>query len=139
MQFLHGLMQQGQGAIMLAIFGATGLAATAAAGIFIPRIVISKIKALFSEARASGWLTDPKYPKRMACYKAALELLEEEVPDAGQGKEFYDQIAEFIHGHLPPVIAGTKEQWAKVVQKTGDEIDVSVKEELAAIVSVDKK
>jgi hypothetical protein len=114
----------------------SGLAVTAgiagvfwAGGKFLPELLVKKMREGFDWLKASAWLRDPNKPKRARWFVATLELLEDELPEPGQGKAFYDAAGVFICGLWAPLALGGS-RWAKVLEKAGDALDTELDREI---------
>lgn len=102
-----------------------------AAGKFGPGLVASRIDAAFDAIKDSAWIRDPAKPKRAMALLAIAQLLEEEIPNPGQGQEVYDalgvQAAALVH-------VGSAAQWSKVLRQFGDAIDLEIADDIKKIV-----
>lgn len=114
--------------------GVVGLAALGvgfwALGKFGPDLVVGKLHAGLEALKASAWVRNPARPQRARWLLATLQLLEEEIPEPGQGQEVYDALAAATVAHVP---FGSKEQWAKVYRQFGDAVDTELDADVKAL------
>lgn len=116
----------------LAVSG-TGISfAVWALGRILPGLVVGELAKLFGRLRSSAWLHDTAHPKRMAAYKALLEVIEEELPEDGEHEEFYEFMALWISEHVR-LFVGSAKALEKALRGIGDKIDHALDEEIAAI------
>lgn len=110
---------------------AIGLA-FAAAGRILPGFIAGKIGALLDAAKNEPWFRDPAHPKRAKALLTVFELIEDEVPDPGQGEEVYKAFGEWASSRakVAGVSVGTASQWADLARKGGDAIDTKLDAEL---------
>mgnify|MGYP001605672179 CR=1 FL=1 len=105
------------------------------AGRMVPGLIAGRLQRLFAETKASAWWRDSAHPKRARWLLATAELLEDEVPDPGQGQEVYDAFGAWANarakiGVLP---LGSAAQWANLARKGGDAIDLELDAEIVEI------
>lgn len=102
-----------------------------AAGKFGPGLLVSRIHAGFEAIKDSAWVRDPAKPKRAAALLAVAQLLEDEIPEPGQGQEVYDALgaeaAALVH-------VGSAAQWAKVLRQFGDAVDTELDDDIKKLV-----
>lgn len=103
-----------------------------AAGKFGPGLVVSRLHAGFEALKDSAWIRNAAKPKRAVALLAFAQLLEEEIPEPGQGQELYDalgaQAAGLVH-------VGSAAQWSKVLRQFGDAVDTELDDDIKAIVA----
>lgn len=105
-----------------------------AVGWFLPGFLTKKVHALYEAAKMSPWWHDPAHPKRARWLLATAELLEDEIPEPGQGKAVYAQLGADIAG-LSPILAGTARTWAGALEKVGDALDTELDAAIKGIAS----
>ncbi len=110
-----------------ALAGMAMLAGFWALGKFGPGLLTNKLHEGFEAVKNSGWVRDPAHPKRAKALVSLVELLEDEVPEPGEGKELYDAIGAGIAGYCR---VGSAAQWSKVSQQFGDSINLELDEEI---------
>lgn len=118
------------------------LAATAAAagagaalwavGKYLPGLVAKKLHAAFDAAKSSGWFKDPKHPTRARWLLATAAMLEEEIPNPGDGEAVYLGFGIWAARHLK---LGKPEAWAKAARLVGDAVDLELGEEIKELAS----
>ena len=87
-------------------------------GVFLPGIVVGKIRSLFAGAKASPWWRDPAHPKRARWLLATAELLEDEIPEPGTGSAVYAAWGAKTAA-IAPFLIGTAARWAAAYEKVG--------------------
>lgn len=100
-----------------------------ALGRFLPPFLVKQIHGLFARAKASPWFRNPAKPKRARLLLALAEFLEDEIPEPGQGREFYAALGARV-ASLAPFLVGTGPKWADALEKAGDAIDLELDEEI---------
>ena len=102
-------------------------------GYFVPGMVVKRVHSLFEDLRGSTWIRDPSRPKRIKWLAATIELLEDEIPEPGQGRDLYDGLGNFVSRHIP---VGSSQKWADALQKIGDAIDTELDHDIKDMASV---
>lgn len=114
------------------IEGALGVAAVG----FIMRhmvagLAIGRLHDQFEAFRNSDWVRDSAHPARAKMLAAILAWLEEELPDAGKGHDFYQAIGDKI-ANSTVALKGTGSLFASALEPLGDaldtELDLDIKE-----------
>ena len=120
---------------------------------YLPGLAVRKVHDLFVLIRGSAWMRAK--PHRARLLLALIQLLEEEIPEPGTGREFYAGLGEAI-AKLPatassrapvllkaPLLAlgvmltGSGPKWADVLEKVGDAVDTELDEEIKSLASAD--
>lgn len=96
-----------------------------AIGWFAPKIVANKIHELFTSIKDSAWVRDKAHPKRAEWLVATAKLLEEEIPNPGDGKQIYLDIGNALAGSML-ILKGTGDKWADALEKIGDAVDLEL-------------
>jgi hypothetical protein len=94
-------------------------------GVFLPGIVVGKIRSLFAAAKASPWWHDPAHPKRSRWLLATAELAEDEIPEPGTGGAVYAAWGAKT-ASIAPFLIGTAARWAAAYEKVGDAVDLEL-------------
>lgn len=103
-----------------------------ALGKFGPSLLVKRLHKGFEELKTSAWVRDPAKPKRAQAMRAVAELLEDEIPEPGQGQEVYDALGAGISARVP---IGSAAQWAKAARSFGDAVDTELDLQLLEIAS----
>lgn len=103
-----------------------------AVGKYLPGIIVTKVHGLFNAAKVSPWWRNPAHPKRARWLLATAELLEDEIPEPGQGKELYAQWGAATAA-LSPLLIGTAGKWAGAYEKCGDAVDTGLDVEIKTL------
>ncbi len=106
-----------------------GLVIGLAVGRFLPAFVVKKVHGFFAWAKSDPWFRNPAKPKRIKWLLATAELLEDEIPEPGQGKALYALLGAKISGALP-ILSGTSGKWASALEKAGDALDTELDDEI---------
>lgn len=106
-----------------------------ALGKYGPKFVVSKFREGFDAVKDSDWVRNPAKPKRARALLALAELIEDEIPEAGQGQEVYDGLGADIaeHSRIGPFQVGSAAQWSKVLQQFGDAFDTELDADIKAL------
>lgn len=94
-------------------------------GVFLPGIVVGKIRSLFAAAKASPWWRDSAHPKRSRWLLATAELLADELPAPGTGSAVY-AVWGTKTASIAPFLIGTAARWAAAYEKVGDAVDLEM-------------
>ena len=94
-------------------------------GVFLPGIVVGKIRSLFAAAKVSPWWHDPMHPKRARWLLATAELAEDEIPEPGTGSAVYAAWGAKT-ASIAPFLIGTAARWAAAYEKIGDAVDLEL-------------
>lgn len=110
------------------------------AGAKLPRIVVDGVHKLVKAIGESQWVRNPAKPKRARWWAATLELFEDEIPEPGQGRAFYMDLATewvvFLREHLPlwlQWLVQTTDRWAGLFEPIGDALDTELDEDLKVL------
>jgi hypothetical protein len=106
--------------------------------LMLPDYVAGKIEDGISAIKKSPWFRDPAHPKRAKWARMTLELIEDEVPEPGTGKAFYDALGAKV-ASLHRLLPGSTEKWARLLEKVGDKADTTMDEELLRLAADSKK
>ena len=117
---------------------AAGGAAAIGAGIFFyiavnkaPALLVNRIHRLIGVIRNSPWLRDPLRPKRLKLFVAFLEWAEEEIPEPGTNRAFYDLAGAALASHLP-LLLNNQKKWADALEQGGNALDTELDADIAA-------
>lgn len=94
-----------------------------AAGKFGPGLIVKKLHEGFVQIKDSEWVREPGKPKRARALLALTELLEDEIPEPGEGQQVYEELGDEIAAH---VHLGSAAQWTKVARQFGDAVDLEL-------------
>lgn len=94
----------------------------------LPGIAKGELLKFFAFIKSSAFIRPGAHclEKRKAWVLATLELLECELPDPGEGREFYIDAGTATArrlGRWVPFLRGTGQKWAEVYREIGDELD----------------
>lgn len=106
-----------------------------ALGRFLPGFLTGKVHGFFVWAKAAPWFRDLSKPWRLRWLLATAELLEQEIPDPGQGKALYTALGAQIAGSTA-ILAGTGGKWASALEKVGDALDTELDGEVLELAKV---
>jgi len=115
-----------------------GVVATGAAGALwflrsqAPGMIVKKIHKTFESIRSSSWINNKNHPKRARWLLATLELIEEEIPNPGTDRAFYDGLGQQLSDYMPIVLKNPK-KWADALEKIGDSIDTEISADIKEI------
>lgn len=112
-----------------------------ALGKYGPGLVVRRIRDGLDNVKASAWVRDPARPKRAKALLAVLELLEDEIPEPGQGQEVYDSLGIEISAYTRVGLLqiGSAAQWAKVLRQFGDAVDTELDDEIKQLAGQDNQ
>lgn len=96
-----------------------------AIGKYGPGFLVGQLHDLFNEAKDSQWARAK--PARAKLLLAFAELLEQEIPEPGEGQEFYDTLGAAVAGRIG---IGSATQWSKVLRQFGDAVDTELDAEI---------
>ncbi len=99
-----------------------------ALGKFGPAFVAKKLHEGFEAAKSTDWVRAK--PSRAKWLLVTAQLLEEEVPEPGEGQAIYDAAGAWI---AERVKIGSAEQWAKAARQFGDAVDTELDEDIKAL------
>lgn len=128
---MHEIIASGVGIFAL------GLAIRAIGG-FLPGFVVKKVHSLFVAAKTSPWWKDAAHPKRAKWLQATAELLEDEIPEPGQGKAAYEALGGRI-ASMTPLLAGTGAKWAAAIEKACDAVNLELDKEIKELATSEPK
>lgn len=108
-----------------------------AVGKYLPGIVVKKMRQGFEFMKNSPWMKNPAKPHRIKWLLATAEMLEEEIPEPGEGKEVYAVLGAKIAASLP-ILTGSAGKWADALQKGGDAINLELDQEIIDLSAIVK-
>lgn len=117
------------------IEGALGIAiAGFIARHLVAGLAIKKIHTAFESFRNSAWVREPSRPSRAKMLAAILACLEEELPDAGKGHDFYLAIGNKV-ASANPALTGMAGLVASVLEPLGDALDTELDADIKDLLS----
>lgn len=102
----------------------------------LPHMLLGKLEDGLFRLQTSSLLDDPAHPKRLAWYRATLEMLDAEMPPKGDPKEaeFYLKVSQEVLALIPSASALMSAQaMATVLQANGETLNQAIDEELARL------
>ena len=98
-------------------------------GWVLPAVLMVQLERIFLRVRSSSWLNSAVRPKRMAAYKAILEMLEAEIPEPESDPLFYKDLGDVAAKHLK----GSAKSWAQALEVVGNKLDPELDKEIARL------
>lgn len=98
----------------------------------VPGLLVAKFDAGVDALRASPWIRDQAHPHRLKLLVAVLVFLEGELPEPGQGKDFYDRLGTAVAARMPSLLR-SPEKWSAALMAAGDAIDTQIDADLKAM------
>lgn len=101
-----------------------------AAGKFGPGLVVRKLHQGFDLLKDSDWVRNPSKLRRARWLLATVELLEDEIPEKGDGQAAYDALGSSLSSYAH---VGSPAQWAKVLRQFGDAVDTELDDDIKTL------
>ena len=107
-----------------------------AVGQFLPGLIVRKFHLGYEAIKNSDWVRDRSKPYRAKWLLATAQMLEQEIPDPGAGKELYAKLGDWIAARSP-ALAGTGPKWADVLENVGNGLDTDLAGDIKEIADLD--